>query len=404
MDAQPGAGDDYDPAYKITEIRDYLEDRSNKLFIPGQQLSLDETLLRAFGRIKFKVRIITKAARYGIKLYVITDAVVIYTGKATYGSTDEQDKMKTVQVVEKLVEPFVGTHRTIYVDRFYTSVDLLKSLHERNLYVTGTMLANRIPLSLRIAKTSTTFKKMKRGDSIKCRLQFKTDDGRKAHAGLVCWRDRNIVYCLSNDTNNFETDECIRRTKDGLVTIPRPLSIANYNKYMGGVDLADMRRLHCNSTIMCQNRWWLKLFFYLLDVGTSNALVLHNEAMKAKNPETYKVTNIVDFKMEVIKSLVGDRIMNENEFGDGEAPHLLTRSTETNLPQRRCANCALQFRPPTRTRYECKGCGGVPLCASGNGVVANDCFVEAHASEEMRILVCKKYGQMQKNTNNKYKK
>ena len=130
MDAQPGAGDDYDPAYKITEIRDYLEDRSNKLFIPGQQLSLDETLLRAFGRIKFKVRIITKAARYGIKLYVITDAVtayvlktVIYTGKATYGSTDEQDKMKTVQVVEKLVEPFVGTHRTIYVDRFYTSVD-----------------------------------------------------------------------------------------------------------------------------------------------------------------------------------------------------------------------------------------------------------------------------------------
>jgi hypothetical protein len=62
------------------------------MFIPGQQLSLDETLIWAFGQIKFKVRIVTKAAaRYGIKLYVVTDAVtafilkvVIYTGKSTY--------------------------------------------------------------------------------------------------------------------------------------------------------------------------------------------------------------------------------------------------------------------------------------------------------------------------------
>jgi hypothetical protein len=86
-------------------------------------LLLDETLICAFGRIKFKVRIVTKAARYGIKLYVITDAVtacilkvVIYIGKSTYISSDQQEKKKTVQVVEQLVEPFVGTYRTIYVD------------------------------------------------------------------------------------------------------------------------------------------------------------------------------------------------------------------------------------------------------------------------------------------------
>jgi DNA polymerase III epsilon subunit-like protein len=166
MENQP-VGEDYDPTYKIKEIQNYLEDRYNRLFIPGQQLSLDETLIRAFGRIKFKVRIVTKAARYGIKLYVVTDAVtafvlkvVIYTGKSTYyETTDQQEKKKTVQIVEQLVQPFVGTYRTIYVDRFYTSLDLLKSLADKNLYVTGTMLANRIPLSIRTAKTSSTFKK-----------------------------------------------------------------------------------------------------------------------------------------------------------------------------------------------------------------------------------------------------
>lgn len=154
MDAQP-VGEDYDPAYKIAEVRDYLENRYTRLFVPGQQLSLDETLIRAFGRIKFKVRIVTKAARYGIKLYVITDAVtafvlrvVIYTGKSTYTTTDDQEKMKTVQVVERLVEPFVGTHRTIYVDRFYTSLELMRTLADKNLYLTGTMLANRIPQAI----------------------------------------------------------------------------------------------------------------------------------------------------------------------------------------------------------------------------------------------------------------
>jgi hypothetical protein len=55
-----------------------------------------------------------------------------------------------------------------------------------------------------------------------------------------------MVYCLSNDTNNFEFDECSERGIGGILRIPCPLSIANYSKYMGGVDLADMGGLHCN--------------------------------------------------------------------------------------------------------------------------------------------------------------
>jgi hypothetical protein len=32
---------------------------------------------------------------------------------------------------------------------------------------------------------------------------------------------------------------------------------------MGVVDLVNLDRLHCNSTIMGQYKWWLKLFFTL---------------------------------------------------------------------------------------------------------------------------------------------
>jgi hypothetical protein len=98
---QDHAADNYDPAYKIAEVRDYLEARYIRLFVPGQQLSLDETLIRAFGQIKIKVRIVTKAAWYGIKIYVITDAttafvlrVVIYTGKTTYYANPQIHKQE----------------------------------------------------------------------------------------------------------------------------------------------------------------------------------------------------------------------------------------------------------------------------------------------------------------------
>ena len=85
--------------YKVKELMDYPEERYKKLFIPGRNLSLDETLICPFGQIKFKVRIVTKSARYGIKLYVITDAetafvlkVIVCTGTYLYlqGSSTEK--------------------------------------------------------------------------------------------------------------------------------------------------------------------------------------------------------------------------------------------------------------------------------------------------------------------------
>ena len=45
----------YNPMVKVEELMDKLQDRFSKMFIPGQALSLDETLLRAFGHIRFKV-------------------------------------------------------------------------------------------------------------------------------------------------------------------------------------------------------------------------------------------------------------------------------------------------------------------------------------------------------------
>lgn len=83
-------------------------------------------------------------------------------------------------------------------------------------------------------------------------------------------------------------------------------------------DLVDMRRLHFNDngpeSVLAET------FFYVLDVGTSNALVgvLYNESMKIRLSLTGPLTpmmNIVQLKMQLVEDLVGTSINNLFERG-----------------------------------------------------------------------------------------
>ena len=86
--------------------------------------------------------------------------MIIYTGKHTYVESANQAEKKTVQIVKQLCKCFKGSHRTVYIDRFYTSIDLMKELQLMNLYVTGTLMRNRIPSELTIGRTTKKFKEM----------------------------------------------------------------------------------------------------------------------------------------------------------------------------------------------------------------------------------------------------
>jgi len=387
----------YDPSYKVADFKNDLEKRWSLVFIPHQELSLDETLLRAFGRIKFKVRIVSKAARYGIKLYVLTDArtafvlrVVVYTGQSTYNQSDTESNLKTVQVVQKLCENYRGSFRTVYVDRFYTSVDLLKQLEDMNLYVTGTMLSNRIPQSIHRAKSSKAFKTMRRGEFIKHSFNYKTLKGERKRAGLVQWKDRAPVICLTNDTSTIPTDTCKRRSAAGLIELTRPSVIGKYNQFMGGVDVADKRRLFADSTIRCQNRWWLKLFFYLLDAGTSNACVLYNEAMSGKQPPY----NIIEFKSALVEWLIGDVMKGSAEI-QSVVEHRLVEIP--NKERQKCSYCSLMGNTQCRTRFMCPGCE-VPYCAVWSGEEKKMCFEIAHGNEQIQSMCIQRYERAQQHT------
>jgi DNA polymerase III epsilon subunit-like protein len=388
----------YSPMYKVQEMMDYLERRYKLAFEAGPTLSLDESLVRAFGRIKFKVRIITKSARYGIKIYVLADArtsyvlnVLVYTGQYTYNNNPESNEelKKTVKVCKELCMPFKGSHRVVYVDRFYTSIQLIEELEKMNLYVTGTVMGNRIPEQLRITKRSKEFREMERGDHKMHLYEYETVRGEKSKMGLVCWKDKDIVYCLTNATNTAPTGHCYRRSQTGRICISRPLAIQEYNTNMGGVDLADQRRLHCNSTIKGLHRWWLKIFFYMLDVGTSNSLVLYNEA-------TGKSLNVASFKRELVLAMVGHKIMNIPE--EPTLEHSLVRG-EARLT---CVYCDMFSNKNSRTRYFCANADCMlPLCHIDEGKNIRDCFALAHDNEQLRCILIQRRDKMKQKANHR---
>ena len=98
--------------------------------------------------------------------------VIVYTGKHTYNEPVNQADKKTICVVKELCKSWEGTHCTVYVDRFYTLLELSKELHKMKLYVTGTILKNWIPLEVTIAKSSWMFKEMNGGNFKRHRYSY----------------------------------------------------------------------------------------------------------------------------------------------------------------------------------------------------------------------------------------
>ena len=274
-------------------------------------------------------------------------------------------------------------------------MDLLKAMDKMQLYVTGTVMSNRIPAPLRIKKNSKEFKSMNRGDFKNHVYKYNMEDGTEKNYGLVAWKDSDTVYCLSSAHNNISTETCKRKGQGTILTLTRPSVIGNYNKYMGGVDLADMRRLHCNSTIMGQHRWWLKLFFYLLDVGTGNGLVLYREAM---NNDATRQLSLVEFKKQIVHNIIGDTIQKTIKSKE-ENIHKLQKYEGDTDRRYTCVYCALASKK-CKTRFICNHTDcQMPFCNPKYG----DCHAVAHSKKEIYELCLRKWDGMQKNTNNRGK-
>lgn len=136
----------------------------------------------------------------------------------------------------------------MYFDNFFTNVELLEELKQKEIHAVGT-----INISRRYLPIFKQDKHMKRGD-----FQWYTSDSGLA---AIKWKDKRSVHILSNYHDPEICNEVKRKEKDGkIIQIQCPKAVIDYNANMNYVDIFD--QLLSNYKINRRSRkWWHRIFF-----------------------------------------------------------------------------------------------------------------------------------------------
>lgn len=133
--------------HKLGNLISYLNDCFTKLYIPGEDVCIDETMVPWRGRLLFRQYIPSKRHKYGIKLYKLclphgyTHRLKVYAGKEN--EPVPCNSTASEKVVMELCKPILRTQRTLYTDNFYTSVRLADKLLAKKTHLVGTLRSNR---------------------------------------------------------------------------------------------------------------------------------------------------------------------------------------------------------------------------------------------------------------------
>ena len=109
----------------------------SSFFPPGNNVSIDESLVLFKGRLSFQQYIKSKRARFGIKLYqlytsngICSDFIIYHGNIAAQLIEMEEGALITERMPATLMERCFGKGHNVYIDNFYTSLRLAKYLIE----------------------------------------------------------------------------------------------------------------------------------------------------------------------------------------------------------------------------------------------------------------------------------
>lgn len=208
--------------------------------------------------------------------------------------------------------------------------------------------------------------------------------------GVSKWRDRGkkSVCVVSTMHNPLKKTKVLRTQKDGsrrLVDCPD--SVADYNKYMGGVDHFD-QLLAAYSVSWKSRRWWMRIFYYCLDACIVNSFLLYKNTLQQSSVKNKKALTHLQFRSILATQLIGDYSSRQkpcpnSQFGRGRKRNrsdgrgTIQNSIRLNdvgkhLPtkgsRRRCCHCSIS-KKQQRSNITCLECK-VALCL--------ECFVPFH--------------------------
>ena len=129
---------------------DYLVDKFRCNYIPERDVSIDVSLLLWKGRLSWKQYISRKRSCFGLKSFVLAEAESGYIWNSILHSGNDTDfvdgrdfQYNATKIVFSLAKDLLNQGYCIYVDNWYTSLELCANLRYVNTDVIGTLHKDR---------------------------------------------------------------------------------------------------------------------------------------------------------------------------------------------------------------------------------------------------------------------
>ena len=270
----------YDPLFKVRSAMDHIVKNMQKCWIAGMKICIDESMIKYMGRaISFVQYMPLKPIKHGIKVFAACCAYTghvlcfeVYLGKGV-GGIDSS----ALEVVDRLLRNgnlITCTGRILYTDNWYTSTKL--AFHLYNTYkwlfvgtIAPTEKKNRQDYDIPFQKLSKqALEQIPRGWSRRATVKIPHRGNQKqGMVQVTTWKDKKQVMFvhthLVEPIGNNVTKRYVKGKK-GRVEIDCPSVVPEYSKFMNGVDRND-RDSRDNSVSIRTNRWYLRIWFWLMD-------------------------------------------------------------------------------------------------------------------------------------------
>jgi hypothetical protein len=300
------ANPNYDKLFKLKPLIDHFRTVFKGSVTAETMQCIDEMMVPFKGRHGAKQYMPKKPCKWGYKLWCragmsgyVYDFEVLGSreAKGPPPGVNVEDFGESEHVVLRLSKDLERNRHQLFFDNFFSSPELLVYLMSQGIFAVATLRRDRsrgCPLP-----AEKDMRKNGRGN-----LAEFTD----SKAGLVvcAWYDNRMVLTISNFIGKDPISSCKRydRKKKESLTVPRPASIGLYNKFMGGVDKADMF-LSIYRTKHRSRKWYQRIAFHLISLAAVNAFVMYREIGGSGS--------FLDFIVDICRCLLAVEIPNDPE-------------------------------------------------------------------------------------------
>lgn len=372
--------DSKDRVWKIRKVFELLRKNLKQFGYFSSILSIDESMIKFFGRSIIKQFMRNKPIKFGLKMWCIATVsgyvldIDVYCGKGGKSQSEKFENLNLgTRVVMMMLNDFLANTPKdklqdyhVAFDNFFTSPDLLVHLKKLGLKATGTVRQNRVYEF--VTKVNKKGKEVDTKVTVPISIDKKADRGTReakhdevSKINYVSVKDSKVVSVLSSEAG-ITPEIAVKRysaTENKKVEIQFPQAIKLYNKSMGGVDLYDQ---HCGDLSIKINskKWTFAFLKRMIETSLSNATVIYNICTtEEKKKSTY------DFALDIAEYYL-DKSTNYRD-------HNIINLGESIV--RVCSKCY------KRTSYHCLEC---------TKHFCKECFVQLHNNHTSEIRTKRK--------------